>query len=105
MMALLLAAVGPVSAHQHFSENGQAGDGQVLANGQNHPRFLPNGDGTFTSCESYGAIRGSTIGPSWYGLETAHHGPDSGDPGRTDGCYTADGSPGAGQDDQSPAIR
>jgi hypothetical protein len=27
-----------------------------------------------------------------------------GDPGKTDGCYMADGSPGAGQDDQNPAI-
>lgn len=103
--ALLLPAAGPVAAHAHYAENGQAGDGQVLANGQNHPRFLPNGDGTFSSCESYGPVPGSSIGNAWYGLETAHHGPDSGDPGKTDGCYMADGSPGAGQDDQNPAIR
>lgn len=102
---LLAAGVGPVAAHSHFAENGQAGAGQVLANGQNHPRFLSNGDGTFSSCESYGPVPGGTIGNAWFGLETAHHGPDSGDPGRGDGCYTADGSPGAGQDDQNPAIR
>ena len=103
--ALLLGAALPVAAHDHFSENGQAGDGQVLANGQNHPRFLPNGDGTFSSCESYGPVPGDSIGPAWYGLETAHHGPDSGDPGKAEACYTADGSPAAGQDDQNPAIR
>jgi hypothetical protein len=102
---LLIGTALPVAAHSHSAENGQAGDGQVLANGQNHPRFVANGDGTFTSCESYGAIPGSSIGPAWYGLETAHHGPDSGDAGRGDGCYTADGSPALGQDDQNPAIR
>jgi hypothetical protein len=69
--ALLLPAAGPVAAHAHYAENGQAGDGQVLANGQNHPRFLPNGDGTFSSCESYGPVPGSSIGNAWYGLETA----------------------------------
>lgn len=62
MGALLLGAAVPVAAHQHYSENGQAGVGQVLANGQNHPRFLPNGDGTFSSCESYGPIPGTTFG-------------------------------------------
>ena len=103
--ALVFVVAAPVAAHQHFSENGQAGDGQVLADGQNHPRFIANGDGTFSSCESYGPIPGTTFGPAWYGLETAHHGPDSGNSGRGDGCYTADGSPGAGQDDQNPAIR
>lgn len=103
--ALLLVPAIPVGAHEHFSENGQAGEGQVLANGQNHPRFRPNGDGTFSSCESYGPVPGGSIGNAWFGLETAHHGPDSGDPGRSDGCYTADGNPAAGQDDQNPAIR
>jgi hypothetical protein len=103
--ALVLAGAVPVAAHEHSAENGQAGAGQVLANGQNHPRFMPNGDGTFSSCESYGPVPGSSIGHAWYGLETAHHGPDSGDPGRGDGCYMADGSPGLGQDDQNPAIR
>jgi hypothetical protein len=102
---LLVGGALPVAAHEHVAENGQAGAGQVLANGQNHPRFLPNGDGTFTSCVSYGPIPGSSIGHAWYGLETAHHGPDSGAPGKGDGCYMADGSPALGQDDQNPAIR
>lgn len=105
IIGALLATAAPVAAHMHFAENGQAGDGQVIANGQNHPRFLPNGDGTFSSCESYGPVPGSSIGNAWYGIETAHHGPDSGDPGKGDACYTADGSPGLGQDDQNPAIR
>jgi hypothetical protein len=105
IVALLVLTAIPVAAHAHFAENGQAGAGQVLADGQNHPRFLPNGDGTFSSCESYGPVPGSSIGNAWFGLETAHHGPDSGDPGKGDGCYMADGSPGAGEDDQNPAIR
>ena len=49
-------------------------------------------DGTFTSCESYGPVPGDSIGPAWNGLETAHHGPDSGDPGTAEDCYKADGS-------------
>jgi hypothetical protein len=103
--ALVLVSAVPAAAHSHFAENGQAGAGQVLANGQNHPRFVANGDGTYSSCLSYGPPPGGTIGNAWFGLETAHHGPDSGDPGKGDGCYTADGNPGAGQDDQNPAIR
>lgn len=103
--ALLLAVAAPAAAHQHFAANGQGGDGQVLANGQNHPRFLPNGDGTFSSCESYGPIPGTTFGHAWYGLETAHHGPDSGDPGKGDGCYMADASPSGTGDIANPAIR
>jgi hypothetical protein len=101
--ALVLAGAVPVAAHEHFAENGQAGEGQVLAHGQNHPRpFIANGDGTYSSCE-YEV--GPAYGPAWYGLETAHHGPDSGGSGKDDGCYAADGNPALGQDDQNPAIR
>jgi hypothetical protein len=105
--ALLIAAALalPAAAHPHYAAPGQGGSGQVLANGQNHPRFLPNGDGTFSSCVAYGPIPGNSIGNAWYGLETAHHGPDSGKSGKADGCYTADGNPALGQDDQNPAIR
>ena len=103
--SLLLATAAPVAAHQHYAAPAHGGTGQVIANGQWHPKFLPNGDGTFSSCVSYGAIGTNPIGPAWYGLETAHHGPDSGKPGRGDGCYTADGNPALGQDDQNPAIR
>ena len=105
LAGLLIIGAVPAAAHSHSAENGQAGEGQVLAGGDNHPRFLPNGDGTFSSCIAYGPVPGSSIGSAWYGLETAHHGPDSGDPGRGDGCYTADGNPALGQDDQNPAIR
>lgn len=98
--ALLIAAAAPLAAHVHTAINGQGGDGQVLANGQNHPRpFVLGTDGIWYSCEGAAAF-----GPAWYGLETAHHGPDSGDPGKADACYGADANPGAGGDRQSPAI-
>jgi hypothetical protein len=32
-------------------------------------------------------------GPAGYGLETAHHGPDAGRPGKGDGCYAVAGNP------------
>jgi hypothetical protein len=94
----LVLSAGVASAHSHTA------NGQLIANGQNHPRFIANGDGTFTSCLSYGPIPGSAIGPAWYGLETAHHGPDSGDAGKGDGCYMADASPLGEADDVNPAI-
>jgi len=103
VVALMTTSV-PAWAHTHEAVNGAAGEGQVLANGMNHPRFVMNADGTWSSCESYGPIPGSSIGPAWYGLETAHHGPDSGDPGQGDGCYVADASPLSPADDQNPAI-
>jgi hypothetical protein len=37
-------------------------------------------------------------------VETAHHGPDSGDAGKGDGCYGADASPLGEDDDVNPAI-
>jgi hypothetical protein len=103
--ALLLAGAAPVAAHAHFAVNGQAGAGQLLANGQLHPAFRPNGDGTFSSCVSYGPVGTTTIGNAWFGLETAHHGPDSGDPGKGDGCYMANASPLGTGDIANPAIR
>lgn len=89
--ALLLAGAIPVAAHPHYAANGQAGDGQILANGQLH--------GAFASGVSCGGD------PAAYGLETAHHGPDAGTPGRADGCYTTTGGVAPGLDVQSPAIR
>ncbi len=99
--ALLLAAAAPVAAHRHTAVNAHQGAGQQLANGQNHPRpfVLNTTDGLWYSCEG-----AASFGPAWFGLETAHHGPDSGDPGKVDSCYAADGNPAAGQDDQNPAI-
>ena len=98
--AAVLLVAAPVAAHEpHEAANAKHGDGQVVANGQNHPRFIGA-----TSCESYGPLPFETeIGPSWYGIETAHHGPDSGDPGKGDACYMADGSPGI--DIANPALR
>lgn len=102
---LLSTLAGPAWAHPHTVDgNGDGTPEATLANGANHPRFLPVDDGKYESCESYGPIPGSTIHPAWYGLETAHHGPDSGEPGYADGCYVADGNPAAGEDDQNPAI-
>lgn len=89
--ALLLAAAAPVAAHEHYAANGQAGDGQLLANGQLHAPFV-NG----VSCGG---------DPAAYGLETAHHGPDAGTPGKADGCYMTTGGVAPGLDVQNPAIR
>ena len=89
--ALLLASVAPVAAHAHYATNGQAGAGQILANGQLH--------GAFVSGVSCGGD------PAAYGLESAHHGPDAGTPGRADGCYMTTGGVAPGADVQSPAIR
>ncbi len=93
-------------AHSHSIER----NGQVIGNGQNHPRFVdidPTAGETFESCESYGAIAGSSIGAAWYGLETAHHGADADDPGKDDGCYMIEGglSPLNTASDRNPAIK
>ena len=88
------AAASVASAHPHQA------NGQVIANGQNHPIFV-NG----VSCEEYLTLSGEEPGPAWYGLETAHHGPDAGDPGRGDGCYATTGGVPPGQDVSNPVIR
>jgi hypothetical protein len=88
--AMLFAA--PVAlAHPHEAAPAHQGDGQTIANGQNHGPFV-NG----TSCGG---------DPAAYGLESAHHGPDAGTPGKADGCYQTTGSVPPGQDVSSPAIR
>jgi hypothetical protein len=85
----------PAAAHPHETE----ASGQVLANGQNHPGFQdPNQDGLRLSCE--GTLEPEDSGPAGYGLETAHHGPDAGTPGKADGCYAVVGDP----VDNNPAI-
>ena len=83
----------PVLAHPHEATPAHQGEGQLLANGQNHPGFVGN-----VSCE--GIAEPANSGPAGYGLETAHHGPDSGQPGKGDGCYQRDAPP----DDENPAI-
>lgn len=93
--ALLALSTSAAAAHTHTIGR----NGQVLANGQNHPAFDPV---TFTSCVTNTLLPG--YGPAWYGLETAHHGPDSGDAGKGDGCYQADSTPTGEADDVNPAI-
>jgi hypothetical protein len=67
------------------------GEEQVIANGQNHGPFA-NG----VACGG---------DPAAYGLETAHHGPDAGTPGRGDGCYQTTGGVPPGEDVENPVIR
>jgi hypothetical protein len=89
MLALLGA--GTVAAHPHVASN--ASHDQEIANGQNHPAFTYDAATNLsTSCDT-----STTPGdPAFYGLESAHHGPDAGDPGKDEGCYAAtenDGAP------------
>jgi hypothetical protein len=95
-LSLLAASAAIVSAHSHTA------NGQLIANGQNHYAFIMQADGTFLTCDTFTAF--PNLGPAWYGLETAHHGPDSGVPGRGEGCYLADASPLSEADDVNPAI-
>ena len=98
-VGLLTASAAAVSAHQHVIGS----NGQVIANGQNHPAFVFDAEtGTYVSCDTNTLLAG--FGEAWYGLETAHHGSDSGDPGKGDGCYAADASPLSEADDVNPAI-
>jgi hypothetical protein len=86
MMAVLGA--GTVAAHPHVATNAE--HTQVIANGQNHPAFSYDAATNLsTSCDT-SATPGD---PAFYGLETAHHGPDAGDPGKDEGCYAAEGRP------------
>jgi hypothetical protein len=92
-----LALPAAATAHPHVVSN--PSHSQVLANGQNHPGFQPaNADGLRLSCE--GVLEPANAGPAGYGLETAHHGPDAGRPGKGDGCYATVGDPA----DSNPAI-
>lgn len=86
VLAAAAAAPSAALAHVHSVTTGN-GTHQNLANGQNHAPFVNN-----VSCV--------VVDPAGYGLETAHHGPDSGTPGAADTCYQRDGAP----DDQNPAI-
>jgi hypothetical protein len=70
---------GPSAAHVHSIER----NGQTIANGQHHPVFNAAG----LSCDTSAGPGGAAIGPAWYGLEVAHHGPDIGTAGKGDGCY------------------
>lgn len=99
--AASLLAVSAVTASAHSHLIGK--NGQVIANGQNHPAFVFDvATGKYVSCDTNTLLPG--FGPAWYGLETAHHGPDSLQPGKGDGCYAADASPLSEADDVNPAI-
>lgn len=80
--AFLVAGLGTLAAATAVSAHPHTVNGQVIANGQNH--------GTPSST---GLMCGGD--PAAYGLETAHHGPDSGVPGKADGdgCYQLDSMP------------
>ena len=85
-----LAIANVASAHPHEAEPAHDGTGQVIANSQNHAPF----------------VNGVTCGgdPAAYGLESAHHGPDAGTPGKADGCYETTGGVPLAQDDENPAL-
>ena len=88
LMTAMLAVLGagPAAAHPHVALN--ADHTQVIANGQNHPGFFIDPvTELITSCEGVNEL--PNTGPAFYGLETAHHGPDAGDPGKDEGCYAA----------------
>lgn len=90
---LALTVYAPAAfAHPHKAQPAHQGEGQAIANGQNHGPF-----------SSTGVTVTSQGDPAAYGLETAHHGPDSGTPGKGDGEYQVDSMP-PGTDDQNPAI-
>ncbi len=77
---------------------------QYLAGGDTHAGFTFSG-GSYRSCESAaGSDPGQPAHPSGYGLETAHHGPDEGDPGKDDGCFAESNLPPSPAADQNPAI-
>jgi hypothetical protein len=104
LMTAMLAVLGAgtAAAHSHVASN--ANHVQALANGQNHPAFFIDPvTGLITSCEGVNEL--PNTGPAFYGLETAHHGPDAGDPGKDEGCYAATEDNGAPPPpDTNPAI-
>jgi hypothetical protein len=81
----------PVAAHPHVASTAHGGSGQELANGQDHGPF------------SGGVACGGDAAA--YGLESAHHGPDAGVPGKADGCYMTTGGVAPGSDVENPVIR
>jgi hypothetical protein len=109
LLALLMTAMlavlgaGTAAAHPHVVSN--PSHDQVIANGQNHPGFgtADPETGLRTMCE--GVNEPANSGPAGYGLETAHHGPDAGTPGKGDGCYAVvDPTPQDPPPDTNPAI-
>jgi hypothetical protein len=92
-LALGLTIPAVAAAHPHNVTTGN-GEEQVIAHGQNHAAPDPADSGTMCGGD-----------PAGYGLETAHHGPDAGTPGKADdGCYQTTGNVPPGQDVENPAI-
>jgi hypothetical protein len=96
VVAGMSLAAAPAWAHPHQIDTNHDGvineEDVKLANSQNHGPF-ENG----VSCGG---------DPAAYGLETAHHGPDAGKPGKADdGCYQTTGGVPPGQDVENPVIR
>ena len=87
-LVLGLSVPAVAVAHPHTVETPD--HTQPIANGQNHAPFVAG-----VSCGG---------DPAAYGLETAHHGPDAGTPGRADGCYRTTGGVPPGQDVENPVI-
>ena len=94
LVATFVAGGAVAFAHPHEASPAHQGEGQEIANGQNHGPFT-------TTTEGHGRTCGGD--PAAYGLESAHHGPDAGDPGKADGCYETDSMP-PGSDDNNPAL-
>ena len=86
-----LAASADAAAHPHVVSVAHQGSGQVIANAQNHGPFVGG-----VSCGG---------DPAAYGLESAHHGPDAGTPGKADGCYMTTGGVPPGSDVSNPVIQ
>src|SRR4030065_475926 len=88
MLALAIAPLagtaGPAAAHPHEA------NGQVIANGQNHPKFEIlsgvdfDGDGVIEglSCDSFGAASGGGLGPAGDGVGAGPPRPAARGPGR-----------------------
>jgi hypothetical protein len=88
MTVMLAVLAGTAAAHPHVASNPDPD--QPIAHGQLHPGFFVDPDtGLITSCEGVLEPEGGS-GPAFFGLETAHHGPDAGTPGKGDGCYAAE---------------
>ena len=98
MTAMLAVLAGTAAAHPHVVKN--PNHDQEIADGQNHPGYVHDSEtGLSSSCESENDPNSD---PAFYGLESAHHGPEAGDPGKDDGCYAAEGKP--PPPDTNPAI-
>lgn len=108
LAALMSLTALPAWAHPHRIDTNHDGvitEADVkLANGQNHGPYVivdTNGDGVLDAADGRQSCGGD---PAAYGLETAHHGPDAGTPGKSDGCYLTDAG-GPGVDVANPVIR